>query len=162
MTFVSCGRLKTNSLITACFCAFLGLGCHQRPTDGPEKAVQNLLQYLRTGRWDRAWALLSGEDQKRLLEHHRRLAQARDLPPTNSPRDAIIDAQLLILGEPENFSLASRPGEDVRVRVTMRTGSGATFNVTRDENKLWRVHVFRSIEPLRANTEPQTTTSTTS
>lgn len=124
-------------------------GCSHRPDDDPRAAVAALLEHLRAGRYDDAWPLILSSDQERLMQAHRRLAEAEGRVPDETPAAALADLRLVVGAEPQDLTLASRPGPVVRVRVTLAAGKGATFQVRKDENQGWRVSLLENL-PARA------------
>jgi hypothetical protein len=119
-------------------------GAPDDPVGDPVGVVTRLLEDLEKGRPRAAWARITEADRQALLERAAELRRAEGQPEPPTPTSALRRFGLEVTAEPENATLASRPGRRVRVRVNAARGRSATFEVV-EEAGGWRVALLASL-----------------
>jgi hypothetical protein len=96
--------------------------------------------------------------QDALLGDARALAEASGAKAETDPQRILFErTELLVLRGTEAITLASRPGDQVKLRVALPSGKGATIRMVK-EAEAWKVDLVGSMTPLPP---PTTDTSTT-
>ena len=127
--------------------SFIAACAEPPPRDDPRTAVRELLTGLVDYRGDAVWDRLTSSDKEAILAQHRERAKAEGREPDSDPSAALRSYGLRALAPPESITLASRPGDRARVRVTTERGRSATFGVERGEDGRWRVALLAALEP---------------
>jgi hypothetical protein len=124
----------------------------------PEDTLRAFLTEVKARRGREAWALLSRGSQDALLGDARALAEASGAKAETDPQRILFErTELLVLRGTEAITLASRPGDQVQLRVALPSGKGATIRMVK-EAEAWKVDLVGSMTPLPP---PTTDTSTT-
>lgn len=117
----------------------------------PTTAVRQLLEAIEQGRTDAVWDGITAEDRSVLLERQASVARLRGAPPDERPAAVLGELRLRVPSAPEHVVLASRPGDEVRVRVTAVSGRSATFTASRGPDGRWRVALLEALQSERAS-----------
>jgi hypothetical protein len=124
----------------------------------PEDTLRAFLTEVKARRGREAWTLLSRSSQDALLGDARALAEASGAAPETDPQRLLFErTELLVLRGTEAITLASRPGDQVQLRVALPSGKGATIHMVR-EGEAWRVDLVGSMAPIPTSTTDTSTT----
>jgi hypothetical protein len=114
----------------------------------PEQALEAFLADVKARNAKGAWAALSNGSQQALLQDAAKLAEAAGTKPETDPARLLFErSELVMLREPESISLASRPGDPVLLRVSVKGGKSGTVRLVR-EGEAWKVDLFGSLQPF--------------
>ncbi|MCC7384780.1 MAG: hypothetical protein IT384_23220 [Deltaproteobacteria bacterium] len=128
----------------------LTFACRQG-TSTPEDSLKAFLSAVRSRDAKRAFAMLSQESRAELLKDAEAVARATGDAPETDPAKLLFErGELMVLASPESISIASRPGESVVMRVSVKDGKGASIRMVR-EGVEWKVDLLASLQRF----EPQ-------
>jgi hypothetical protein len=112
----------------------------------PEEAFNAFLADLQYGRAEAAWAALSESSRQRLLERHKRLADARGKPAEDTPAQILFgDLGIVVMSPPESVLVGSPLGDEAKLRVTVAGGRSADIRMVR-EGTAWKVDLVGSLD----------------
>ncbi|MEL6184027.1 MAG: hypothetical protein AAFU79_05325, partial [Myxococcota bacterium] len=120
-------------------------GCVDAPTD-PRAAARLFFDHLERGEADAVWGLLIPSDQTRLRAHQAQLAAAEGRAPSEDPSRILRDFGIRQLGRVDGVTVASRPGDSVEVRVTLKEGESATFRMDKQPTGVWKLGLLDALE----------------
>ncbi len=120
-------------------------GCADRRPK-PEDTLNAFLADLQYGRAEAAWAALSESSRQKLLERHRRLAEATGKPVEETPSQILFgDLGIVVLTAPESVFVSSPLGDEVKIQVTVAGGKSHEITMVR-EGTAWKVDLMHSLD----------------
>lgn len=149
---------RRSALLALAILALFGALTACKPRLGtPEDTLRAFLTEVKARRGREAWTLLSRGSQDALLSDARALAEASGGTPETDPQRLLFErTELLVLRGTEAITLASRPGDQVQLRVALPSGKGATIRMVK-EGEAWKVDLVGSMAPIPATTDTSTT-----